>query len=313
MAAHVAVVGAGTIGASWAAHFLARGHDVLAWDPAVPEAALRARVDAAWPALERLGLADGASPDRLRIVDEPAKAAEGAAFVQESGPEHLPTKHALVAVLDAAAPPGTVVASSTSGLTPSAIRAGAPRHPGRFLVGHPYNPPHLIPLVEVVGGEGVDPDALARAMDFYRRAGKRPVLINRELPGHVANRLQVAVWREAFSLVASGAISVEDLDAVMVHGPGLRWALFGPFLTLHAGGGPGGAAHMIDHLDGPMRAWASDLGDFPPVEDYREPVLDGITEALRDVDFAELLERRDRALLGVLDVRARSGLDERSG
>ena len=309
MTGHVAVVGTGTIGASWAAHLLGRGFDVVAWDPVVDESSLRATVDAAWPALEVLGLAPGASRDRLRVVADPADAADGAVFVQESGPEHLPTKHALVAVLDEAAPADTVVASSTSGLTPSAIRAGAPRHPERFLVGHPYNPPHLIPLVEVVGGAGASPVAIERAMTFYRGIGKRPVLIHRELPGHVANRLQVAVWREAFALVARGDISVEDLDAVMVHGPGLRWALFGPFLTFHAGGGAGGAAHMIDHLDGAMRVWADDLSGFPAVAEYRAPVLEGIAEALEGVDFADLLRRRDAALLEVLATRARAGLD----
>jgi hypothetical protein len=192
------------IGASWAAHFLARGHDVVVWDPATDaEARVRAAVDAAWPALTSLGLAGGASPSRLGFEADPADAVRGATFVQESAPERLPLKHELYAQIESTLAPDVIIASSTSGLLASDLQAGM-RHPERFVVGHPYNPPHLIPLVEVVGGGQTSEETIERAMEFYRAEGKRPIRVRRELRGHIANRLQAAVWRESIHLVLTG-------------------------------------------------------------------------------------------------------------
>lgn len=176
------------------------------------------------------------------------------------------------------------------------------------MVGHPYNPPHLIPLVEVVGGPLTSEAAVQQAMDFYASIGKRPIRLRKELRGHVANRLQVAVWREAFSLVADGVISVEDLDTAMAEGPGLRWALLGPFLNLHASGGPGGITHTLEHLGQAMREWAADLSDFPQTDDYVGILAAGVEEELDGRDFDELIQRRDGVLLRLLADKRRSGL-----
>jgi len=229
----VAVVGSGVIGASWAGFFLARGLDVIAWDPASgAEKRVRAAVALHWPALERLGLSSGASLDRLRFAASPEQAVANAEFVQESGPERLDVKAELFRRLDTAAPPTVVLASSSSGLLPSGIQARC-EHPERVVVGHPFNPPHLVPLVEVVGGRRTDPAVINRAIAFYAALGKRPIRLDRELPGHVANRLQAALWREAFHLIDRGVASVADIDAAIAHGPRLRWGLLGPFLNLH--------------------------------------------------------------------------------
>ncbi len=238
----VAVIGTGVIGASWVSQFLSCGLDVVATDPAPgAEAALRETVARHWPVLEQIGLSPGASPERLTFVAGPEEAPPRD-FVQENGPERLEIKHETYRRLDAAAAPDVVLATSSSGLTPSAIQAAC-RHPGRVVLGHPFNPPHLVPLVEVLGGEHTDEGAVAAAMGFYEGIGKRPIRLRRELVGHVANRLQAALWREAFHLVGTGAATVADIDAAIAHGPGLRWALMGPCLLNHLRAGPRGSPH----------------------------------------------------------------------
>ena len=205
----VACVGAGVIGGGWAAHFLARGYDVTAWDPAPDaEARLRRLVAAAWPALEQLGLAEGASQDRLTVTASLEEAVAGAEFVQESAPEKLELKRDLLARLDATAPAGTVIASSTSGYPMTDMQAGTPGA-ARLVVGHPFNPPYLIPLVEVVGGELTAPVAVEWASRFYEVAGKSVITMDREVPGFIANRLQEALWREALHMVANGEATVQ--------------------------------------------------------------------------------------------------------
>ncbi|MCD0451646.1 3-hydroxyacyl-CoA dehydrogenase NAD-binding domain-containing protein [Actinocorallia sp. API 0066] len=308
----VAVVGTGVIGASWTALFLAHGHHVTATDPSPDaEAALRAAVTAHWPGLvgatasgteardERVRGADGSLGEalgRLAFTGDPAEAVAGAEFVQENGPEREAVKDALFAVLDAAAPAGTVLASSSSGLTPSRIQRACGRHPERVLVGHPFNPPHLVPLVEVVPGARTGEDAVRAAIAFYTALGRRPVRVRRELPGHLANRLQAALWREAYALVASGAASVADLDAVIAHGPGLRWALLGPFANQHLSGGSGGIAHVLEHLGPPMEEWWADLGAPRLTPDLVEAVVAGVAEEFAGTDPADVVADRDRLL-----------------
>src|SRR6266850_1421915 len=204
--AHVAVVGTGVIGASWAACFLAKGFDVVATDPAEgAEARLRSLVSDFWPALKRIGLAPGASPARLKFDSDLTSTVAGAAFIQENGPERVDVKRDLIARIDAAAPANTLIATSSSGILISEIQNAAARHPERVLVGHPFNPPHLIPLVEVVGGHATSAVAIEQALAFYTALGKKPIHIRREIKGHVANRLQAALWREAFYLVSKGS------------------------------------------------------------------------------------------------------------
>jgi 3-hydroxyacyl-CoA dehydrogenase len=277
MSQRIAVIGAGTIGASWAAIMLARGYEVAASDPAADaEAFLRRFVANAWPTLETLGwVAPGASVDRLTFHADPAAAADGVAFVQESGPEREDLKVELFAAIDAAAPPDTVIASSSSGLLISRVTARC-RHPERCVIGHPFNPPHLIPLVEVVGSEKTSKATIARAMEFYRALGKRPIHIKKEVRGHVANRLQAALWREAVHLVAEGVVSVDDADAAIAYGPGLRWALMGPHLTFHLAGGEGGMAHFMAHLGPAVQTWMDDLGTTRLTADVQKSIVAGV-------------------------------------
>ncbi|RJL22131.1 3-hydroxyacyl-CoA dehydrogenase [Bailinhaonella thermotolerans] len=321
----VAVVGTGVIGTSWAAYFLAKGLDVVAADPAPgAEDRLRAGVDAAWPALTRLGLAPDASLDRLTFVSEVRQAVAGADFVQENGPEREDLKAALIAELDEAAPPRTVIASSSSGFTPTRLQAMCARRPERVVVGHPFNPAHLIPLVEVVpasrtgfgggggsrtgsgggGGEGV-PWAAEAAYRFYEGVGKRPILLRRELPGHLANRLQAALWREAYSLVERGAASVADIDAAIAYGPGLRWALLGPLANQHLSGGAGGLAHVLAHLGPPTEKLMDDLGGTPRLTpELVSALVGGVNEELGHLDPVALVAQRDELLLDLLARKA---------
>ena len=305
MTSPVAIIGTGVIGASWAACFLAHGHDVVASDPAPgAEDALRRAVEADWPVLEQLGLAPGASPDRLRFVAAAAEAVSGAGFVQENGPERLDLKLDLFRALDDAAPEDTVIASSSSTLMPSEFSAGCTRHRERVLVGHPFNPPHLIPLVEVVGGSHASAAAVEAAMAFYRACGKRPIRIRKEMRGHVANRLQAALWQEAFHLVREGVVDVADVDAAISHGPGLRWALLGPFLNLHLSGGAGGMAHNLRHLGPPTEAMWRDLGTVSLDPVLNELIVAGVADELRGRDLPEMVRQRDAALAGLLRAKA---------
>lgn len=254
----VAVVGTGVIGTSWAVHFLAHGLSVVASDPA-PEAEnrLRLAVERMWPVVTRLAGAVDASPDRLRFDPDARSAAAIADFVQESTTEDLDAKQTLLAGLDEATDADVVLASSSSALVPSVLQERCTRAPERVLVGHPFDPPHLVPLVEVVGGALTSAHAVIRAVDLYRSVGKRPVVLRKEVPGHIANRLQAALWREAYALVDAGIATVADVDAAISNGPGLRWAQYGPFVNLHLSGGSGGMARMHEHLGPAMESlWA---------------------------------------------------------
>ncbi|HZS85551.1 MAG TPA: 3-hydroxyacyl-CoA dehydrogenase NAD-binding domain-containing protein [Stellaceae bacterium] len=296
----VAVIGAGTIGASWAAYFLARGLAVTASDPAPEgEAFLGRYIANAWPALRRLGLAAGAEP-AFRFERDPVAAVAGADFVQESGPEREEVKTALFARLDAALPPEVVIASSSSGLLMSRIQEGC-RHPERCVIGHPFNPPHLVPLVEVVGGAKTAPAAIERAMAFYAAIGKKPIRIRKEVKGHLANRLQAALWREAIHLVAEGVASVADVDAAIAHGPGLRWAIMGPNLTFHLAGGEGGIEHFMRHLAVPLEGWWDDLGTPKLDPAVQGKIIEGVHAEAGGRSIAELAAERDRILLDILE------------
>ncbi|MFG2405686.1 3-hydroxyacyl-CoA dehydrogenase NAD-binding domain-containing protein [Streptomyces brevispora] len=305
----VACVGAGVIGGGWVAHFLARGYDVTAWDPAADaEQKLRRLVAAAWPALEQIGLAEGASPDRLTVTATLEEAVSEAQFVQESAPEKLELKRDLLARLDAAAPEGVVIASSTSGYPMSEMQtlaAGA----GRLVVGHPFNPPYLIPLVEVVGGERTAPSAVGWASRFYEVAGKSVITMEREVPGFIANRLQEALWREALHMVANGEATVAEIDASITEGPGLRWACMGPMLTFALAGGEGGMAHMLDHFGPSLKAPWTRL-EAPELDrELYDAVVRGCEEAADGRTIAELVAERDRGVIDVL--RATGRLAER--
>ncbi|MEU7861387.1 3-hydroxyacyl-CoA dehydrogenase NAD-binding domain-containing protein [Nonomuraea sp. NPDC049141] len=296
----VAVVGTGVIGGGWAAHFLRMGYDVVAFDPGPQaEERLTALVDNAWPTLERLGLAAGASRDRLRFTGSLDEAVSGAGFVQESTPENLDAKVRVLADIDAAAPPGVVVASSTSGFAMTDMQSGC-RTPDRFVVGHPFNPPYLIPLVEVVGGKATSAAAVDWADRFYRVAGKVSLKMDRELPGFIGNRLQEALWREALHMVAAGEATVDQLDASIAYGPGLRWALMGPCLTFHLAGGPGGMSHMLDHF-GPalLEPWTR-LQAPPLTPSLRDQMVSGCAAEAAGRSIEQLERERDDFLVDLL-------------
>ena len=300
----IAVVGTGVIGASWAAYFLAKGFDVAATDPADgAEKRLRTLVDGFWPALERVGLAEGASRSRLRFDRDIRRAVEGCAFIQENGPERIDVKRDLLAKISAVVPSDSLIATSSSGILISDIQDAA-ACPERVVLGHPFNPPHLMPLVEVVGGRLTSEDAVKQALAFYGSIGKKPIHIRREVKGHLANRLQAALWREAFYLVQQGIASVEDVDTAIAHGPGLRWALLGPFLNLHLSGGAGGIAHVLEHLGPPIESWWRDLGKVTLNKELNAAIARGVTEELGGVDLADLTSQRDDALLSLLQLKA---------
>jgi 3-hydroxyacyl-CoA dehydrogenase len=294
----VAVVGAGTIGASWAALFLAKGCEVTVFDTAPGTAALVTKfITDAWPALERLGAAS-APPEfgKLRFAATVAEAVETADFVQESGPENAALKEPLLAAIDRALPVGRVIASSTSGFTLDMLRVGL-ASPDRILIGHPFNPPHLLPLVEVVADETTSWAALATAMDFYRSMDKTPIHLTKSVPGHIANRLQAAIWREAIHLIDQGVATLADIDSAVALGPGLRWAILGPNATFHLGGGPGGLNGFIDKLGPAFESYWDDLGTPRFTPEIRAKLAEGI-KALPDRDT--LQADRDRKLVEVL-------------
>jgi carnitine 3-dehydrogenase len=296
----IACVGAGVIGGGWAAHFLAHGYDVVVWDPAPDgEARLRELVATAWPALQALGLGAGATPDRLRMAGSLEDAVADAEFIQESAPERLELKRELLGALDRRAPPEVVIASSTSGFAMSDLQPDAPGA-ARMVVGHPFNPPYLIPLVEVVGGARTDPKAVAWAAAFYRAAGKYALELARELPGFIANRLQDAMWREALHMVAAGEATVAQIDAAITTGPGLRWPIMGPCLTFHLAGGPGGMAHMLDHFGPALEEPWTRLEAPPLTRELRERMVDGCTAEAAGRSIAELVRERDAKLVAIL-------------
>jgi 3-hydroxyacyl-CoA dehydrogenase len=295
----VAVVGAGAIGSSWAALALAHGLDVRAADPA---AGAETRLSQAVR-----GYLGELRPDgQLRFFPSAEEAAQGADLVLEAGPEQADVKRQLFAALDRVTEPDVLLASSSSGLGPSAFQ-GDCRHPERVVVTHPFNPPHLIPLVEVVGGVSTSEAAIEAAMAMMIRLGRQPIRVRAELPGHVVNRLQAALWREAYYLVSRGVVSVADLDAAVASGPGLRWALLGPIATQHLSGGPGGLAHVLDHLGPPMVGWWEDLGAPDLTPELAKALVDGVTAEVGGHE-EELRARRDQALKELLATKERLGL-----
>ena len=302
----VGVVGTGVIGAGWAAHFLRQGMDVIAWDPAPDAPAKLARtLDQVWPTMERLGLKPGASRDRITVANSLAALADEAQVVQESATENLEVKIDLLAELDAAAPPEVVLISSTSGFAMSDMQVRC-RHPGRTVVGHPFNPPYLMPLVEVVGGARSDPEVVDWAVAFYQSIDRRALRMARELPGFVANRLQEALWREALHMVAAGEATVEEIDAAIVDGPGLRWAIMGPCLTFHLAGGEGGMAHMLDHF-GPalLEPWTRlEAPELTP--DLRDRMVAGCEDEAGARSVADLIAERDDGLIRIMGALAES-------
>jgi 3-hydroxyacyl-CoA dehydrogenase len=302
----IAIIGTGAIGASWTALFLAKGLEVIATDIAPDaEASLKRFVQAAWPALERLGLAPGASQSKLAFTADLRAAVGAADFVQENGPERIDFKKKLYRELDELLPPDVIIASSSSGLTISEIQSACRQHPERCVIGHPFNPPHLVPLVEIVGGTLTSEATIQRAIEFYDALGKQTVRLRKEMPGHVANRLQAALAREVYYLVAEDVVSVADVDKALCWGPGLRWGIMGQVLLNHLGGGQAGIEHFFDQFTGPMTAWWKVLGSPELTPDVRRKLIDGLHAEVGTRTVSDLEAERDEILLGLLELRAR--------
>jgi 3-hydroxyacyl-CoA dehydrogenase len=303
----IAIVGTGVIGASWAAQYLARGFDVVATDPGPnAEENLRKYVDEAWEQLTAIGLSPGASRDRLSFNANLKEALANADFVQENAPERPEFKIKLFADIDEATPVDSIIASSSSGITPSVIQSNC-KHPERVLIGHPFNPPHIIPLVEVVGGTKTSPEAIQQAMAFYALIGKKPILLHKELPGHVGNRLQAALYREVMYLIEQGVLSVADADDAVSFGPGLRWGVMGPSLQWHLGGGAGGIKHFTEHLMDPMASMFKALGTPEVTPELKQTIAEGVLQEAGDRSVDQLARKENELLVGLLRLRAQRG------
>jgi carnitine 3-dehydrogenase len=300
----IAIVGTGVIGASWAAYYLSRGFDVVATDPGPQaETNLRKYVDDAWPLLEQAGLSAGASRDRLTFNADMNRALAKADWVQENAPERPDFKIKLFAQMDEATPPNSVIASSSSGITMDVIQSGCKR-PERCVIGHPFNPPHVVPLVEVVGGAKTSEATIARAMAFYADIGKKPVRLYKSLPGHVANRFQAALYKEVLYLVQQGVLSVADADVAVCYGPGIRWGVMGPSLQWHVGGGQGGIQHFMEHLMDPLQAMMKTLGTPEITPQLKQTVVDAVLKEAGGRSVDQLAREENSVLSGLLKLRS---------
>jgi carnitine 3-dehydrogenase len=304
---NVAIVGTGLIGASWAAQYLARGFNVIATDPAPnAENNLRKCVDEAWESLTVVGVAAGASRDRLTFTADIKEAVSKADFVQESVPERPLLKSRVFAQMDKVAPADTILASSASGITMDVIQSACQHHPERCVLGHPFNPPHIIPLVEVVGGAKTSEAVIERTMAFYASVGKKPIRLRKSVSGHVGNRLQAALYREVLYLIQQGVVSVEDADIAVCYGPGLRWGVMGPNLQWHLGGGPGGisqfVAQFMDGFVGLMKKL-----EMPEITtELREMIIDGVLKQANGQSVQQLAHMENKLVLELLALRAKA-------
>lgn len=298
----IGIVGTGTIGASWAAFYLSRGLDVVATDPAEgAEGRLREYVNVALAELrDQALLQPGSEAATLSFDADPAKALDTVDFVQENGPERIAIKQSLLAQIEAAVGDEVIIASSSSGLEVSTMQAQM-AVPARMILGHPFNPPHVVPLVEVAGGKATSQEVIDQTLAFYESVGKAPVLLRKEMKGHIANRIQAAVVREVFYLVQEGVASVADIDKALSQGPGLRWAVLGQFVNSSLGGGPGGFKAMMEKFAPALEAWWADLGTLTTASDelitnisdqldaiFAEHPADKIAAARDDVVFATM-------------------------
>lgn len=309
----VCLVGTGVIGYGWAARCLAGGLDVVATDPAPgAEESMRASVENAWPALERVGLAEGASKERLSFTPDLDEAVDGADFVQESVPEREELKQDVLAQIDASAPPETPIASSTSGFLPSILQAKCGR-PQRVVVGHPFNPVYLLPLVEVVGGDKTSPETIQKTIAFYESVGMKPLHVKKEIEGHISDRLQEALWRENLHLVAEGVATTGELDDAIVYGPGLRWALMGVNLTFHMAGGKQGMSHMLEQFGPALKAPWTKLEAPELTEELKGRMVAGTAVQAAGRSTAELERRRDEFLIRLLELVGEYWNDEEGG
>ena len=301
MSESIACIGMGVIGCGWASHFSGQGIKVHAWDPdSKSEDLFKRTVEQAWPSMEKLGLANGASPDLVIFHKKIEEAVENCSLVQESSPERLELKQELLSTIDKACATDCVIASSTSGYLVSDLALNCSVAPERVVVGHPFNPVYLLPLVELVAGPQTSVSAMDRAEDIYSNSGKTVLRLEKEIDGFIADRLQEAMWREALHMVANGEATVEQLDLSITAGPGLRWALMGPMLTFHLAGGEGGMAHMLDHFGPSLQSPWTRLKAPELTEYLRNAVVDGCSEEAAGRSVADLVIERDKGLTAII-------------
>ncbi len=301
---NVCVVGAGIIGASWTALFLAHGLNVVVNDPQPDiEASVRAALAKIAPTLKALGLPHEGLERNLRFEPDLGRAVAGADLVQENGPERPEWKQQLWARIEPAVPRHALLLSSSSA-RPATEQGLQMKDASRLLVGHPFNPPHLIPLVEVVPGERTDPAATADAVAFYEALGKVPRVLKKEIQGFVANRLQRAIMREACYLVQEGVCTVDELDDVVTSSIGLRWAVNGPFSSFHMGGGPKGLESFFQHLGKNMAASFKVVSRVELDEKLQQPIIEQAAASLGRTPIAEMERRRDDAQVALLHTLA---------
>lgn len=300
----VAVLGAGTIGAGWAAFFALSGLEVRVFDTSPQASAAVARmVERARPVMGALGLLSP-SVTEPHVTQDVAEAVAGVTHIQEALPEHLQLKREVYAKVEAHAPHDALFTSSSSGIRPSLLQESL-QHPERFLVVHPCNPPYLMPLVEIVGGEHTAPEAIAAARAFYEQLGKKTIVLRREVTGHLVNRLQAALWREAVHLVAEGVVSVEDADLAVTAGLGARWGVCGPHEIFHLSGGDQGMQGFLERLGPAIESWWADLGEPVLDEATCRLLVEGMREAAHGRTPTAMAEARDRRMLAMLQAQGR--------
>ncbi|ANU14303.1 3-hydroxyacyl-CoA dehydrogenase [Planococcus halocryophilus Or1] len=298
----IAVVGTGVIGNGWIARFLAQGFDVVAFDPAEgAEERTQKALDQAWPSLEKIGLAVGADRNRLIFVSTIEEAVCDADLIQENVPEREDLKKSVLASIDTYAKANAIIGSSTSGIMPSVLQEGL-KHPERLIVAHPFNPVYILPLVELVAGSKTDANIVNRAKNFYASVGMKPLIIQKEIEGHLADRLMEALWREALHLVNDGVATTEEVDAAIVYGAGLRWAQMGPFLTFHLAGGEKGMRHMLEQFGPALKLPWTKLEAPELTDELKEKVIKGCESHANDTTIAELENKRNAFLVELLDL-----------
>ncbi|MGG3663864.1 L-carnitine dehydrogenase [Bacillus gobiensis] len=298
----VSVIGTGVIGNGWIARFLAQGYDVTAFDPAEgAEERTRKAIDHAWTSLEKRGLAPDASKDRLTFKDDLAEAVADADYIQENVPEREELKKNVLNTIDQHAKPEAMIGSSTSGIIPSILQAGM-KHPERFFVAHPFNPVYLLPLVEVIGGKKTNGAVIEMANKFFESIDMKPLVLHKEIDGHVADRLMEALWREALHLVNDGIATTEEVDKAIIYGAGLRWAQMGPFLTFHLAGGEQGMRHMLEQFGPALKLPWTKLEAPELTDELKERVIAGCESYAGDQSVAELEAKRNEFLVKLLDL-----------
>lgn len=300
---NITCIGAGPIGGGWAAHFLAQGYQVTSYlhDASEYDALMRL-LETAWASLEQIGLADNASLDNFQYTTDLAEATENAEFIQESVPEVLKLKQGLYKTLGDIVDANVVIASSTSGLSMTDIQANCAT-PERTVVAHPFNPPYLLPLVEMIGGENTSAECIAWTERFYTASGKSPLVMKKEIPGFIATRLQEAIWREALHMVANGEATVEQIDQAVVNGPGPRWALMGPCEIFHIGGGEGGMAYCLDQFGPALKLPWTRLVAPELTAELRQAMIDGCAEMTEGQDFASLSRKMNDGLVKIAKMK----------